>query len=69
MHLPLACSSALTWVQSGLSSLTRPWLDEHPERTSNRTTIAVFMMADGKKRGPRERASEPDLAYDRSLLG
>ena len=33
------------------------------------TTIAVFMMADGKKRGPHARASEPDLAYDRSLLG
>lgn len=46
MQLPFACSSALTWVQSGFSSRTRPWLDEHPYKiaTSSPATIADLMM-------------------------
>ena len=38
MQLPRACSSALTWVQSGFIWVVRPRSDEHPE-------IAITMRA------------------------
>jgi hypothetical protein len=46
MQLPFRCSSALTWVQSGFSSRTRPWFDAHPTKTapSSMTTIADLML-------------------------
>jgi hypothetical protein len=41
MHLPFACSSALTWVQSGFSSRTRPWFDAHPHRTTTNSAATI----------------------------
>jgi hypothetical protein len=48
MQLPLACSSALTCVQSGFISVVRPWpVPVHPSKAEkSRTAIADFMMAD-----------------------
>ena len=47
MHLPFACSSALTWVQSGFSSRTRPAFDEHPYRTAmnSAATMADLILS------------------------